>query len=518
MKETTVTSEIPGKILNEIPARVAIHYTVLPVAIEKGILQLLVPQDLSRELKDELRVALGKRLEFLPTPRREIEEAIARLYGVGAGVIETLTLDQGREEEDPDVAVIDSEGKLDPTITALVNEFFLDAVKYRASDIHVEPFEKSLRIRYRIDGLLQEVRVSEQIRVLAPNLISRIKIMAKLDIGEKRLPQDGRIKIRYSAPATSHQLSFCHSRESGNPKPGFPIKTFGNDNSRMDKSLAPSCSQELDLRVSVLPSSYGEAIVIRILKPLELLSLEELGFDEKAVSEIRTFLKRPHGVVLITGPTGSGKTTTLYSCLKELNQIERKIITIEDPIEYKLPGIIQMQVSPKIKFTFAAALRSILRHDPDVIMIGEIRDSETAEIAIRSALTGHLVFSTLHTNDAPSAVTRLVEMGVEPYLVASALEGVIAQRLVRRCCSHCQGADSRECKDCRGVGFYGRLAIAEIMPMTETISDLVLERRAGSFIRTAAIQNGMKTLYEDGMNKVKRGLTSEEEVQRITCP
>ncbi len=451
------TMDIPKKILEKISARVAAHYCVIPLAVEDGMLKLAVPPDFGREQRADIRVMLGFEPQFVPAPRTAIEELIAKCYGVGAGVIETLAEQDQNEMGPQDFEDISREK--DSTIITLVNELFLDALKCRASDVHVEPFERSLRIRYRVDGLLQEARISDKIRVLAPNLVSRIKIMAKLDIGEKRLPQDGRIKIKHK-------------------------------------------TGELDLRVSVLPSSFGEAIVVRILKPLELLELSELGFDDRDILLIRDLLKKPHGVVLVTGPTGSGKTTTLYSCLRELNQIERKIITVEDPIEYKLPGVIQMQVNSKIDFTFAKALRSILRHDPDCIMVGEIRDSETAEIAIRSALTGHLVFSTLHTNDAPSAVTRLVEMGIEPYLVASVLEGVIAQRLVRKFA---------------GNTFRGRIAISEIMLMNEEIKDLILERKTGSVIRKAAIANGMISLYQDGLNKVKKGLTTEDEIRRIVC-
>jgi type II secretory ATPase GspE/PulE/Tfp pilus assembly ATPase PilB-like protein len=465
--------DVPKKVLEMIPARVASHYCVIPVGVEEGVLKLAVPHDMEREHKADIRVMLGFEPYFVSAGRSEIEEMILKCYGVGAGVIETLT-EQDRSESGPSDSE-DMNRDKDSTIITLVNELFLDALKSRASDIHIEPFEKSLRIRYRVDGLLRDARISDKIRVLAPNLTSRIKIMAKLDIGEKRLPQDGRIKIKHK-------------------------------------------TGELDLRVSVLPSSFGEAIVVRILKPLELLDLQDLGFDEKGVGGIRELLKKPHGVVLVTGPTGSGKTTTLYSCLRELNQVERKIITVEDPVEYKLPGIIQMQVSPKIDFTFSKALRAILRHDPDCIMIGEIRDAETAEIAIRSALTGHLVFSTLHTNDAPSAVTRLVEMGVEPYLVASALEAVIAQRLVRRRCLHCRGEQaSPTCEKCGGTGFHGRVAISETMAMNEEIKDLVLEKKTGSVIRKAAVNNGMTSLYEDGLNKAKKGLTSQDEIRRIIC-
>ncbi len=435
-------TEISESLLQEVRPRIAFHYSVLPLGRENGRLKLAAPPDLSSQSKEELRTLLGGEIEFVPFERSQIGVLIEKHYGVGAGTIEALT-NEKEEEEKEGGELIDQNKKEEATITKLVNELLLDALKHRASDIHIEPFEKNFRIRYRVDGLLVEARVSEKIRLLAPSLISRIKIMASLDIGEKRLPQDGRIKIK--------------SRE-----------------------------EELDLRVSVLPSSAGEAIVIRILKPLELLGLEELGFDGEAVAKIRDLLKFPNGMILVTGPTGSGKTTTLYACLKELNSIERKIITIEDPVEYRLPGIIQMQANLKTGFTFARALRSMLRHDPDCLMVGEIRDQETAEIAVRSALTGHLVLSTLHTNDAPSAVTRLLEMGIEPYLVASSLAAVIAQRLVRKLCPPCER--------CAHTGFFGRTAIYELMSISESTRPLILARETAGRIGKQAIQEGMRPL------------------------
>lgn len=472
MNEVKNGAEESGKAwVREVPARIALHYSVFPLARENGKLRLAVPQGISRQVLEELGVVLGfgDGLEFSFLPRPEIQALISKAYGVGAGVIELLAGDEPKEAEDKGLEKIDAPLTDDPTVTKLVNELLRDALKRRASDIHLEPFEETFRIRYRVDGRLIEAGVSEKILTLAKSIASRIKIMAKLDIGEKRLPQDGRIKIRQGR-------------------------------------------EELDLRVSVLPSCHGESIVIRILKPLELLSLQDLGFCEEYLKKIRSQLQKPHGMILMTGPTGSGKTTTLYACLKELNQMERKIITIEDPVEYKLPGIIQMQVHSKIDFSFARALRSMLRHDPDCLMVGEIRDAETAEIAIRSALTGHLVFSTLHTHDAPSAVTRLVEMGIEPYLVASSLEAVIAQRLVRKFCPSCGGRGGPHCKMCEGDGFYGRLAISEIMPVEETLRDLILEKKTGSILRRQAIRNGLRCLLDDGLEKVKRGLTSESEI------
>ncbi len=455
-----------NELLAMIPARIALHYTVIPVELRGGVLRLAVPEDFSRQFRDELRIVLNREVAWVNASRAEIEEAIARLYGVGAGTVEVLTQDKNDDAKVLDFERVDHVASDSATVAKLVNELIVDAMKQRASDIHVEPFDHQFRIRYRVDGILREAKVPEQIRRLAPGIISRIKIMANLDIGEKRLPQDGRIKIKKN-------------------------------------------HDELDLRVSVLPSSYGEAIVIRILKPLELLALEDLGFETAALQQLRSFLKLPHGMILVTGPTGSGKTTTLYAALKELNSLERKIITVEDPIEYKLPGIIQMQVNTKIGFTFASALRSMLRHDPDCLMVGEIRDSETAEMAVRSALTGHLVFSTLHTNDAPSAVTRLLEMGIEGHLIASSLTAVVAQRLVRKVCPPCE--------KCSGSGFFGRTVIYEIMPLSERLRAAVSEKKPASVIRTITLEEGMLTLVEHGLGKARAGLTSEDEVLRATA-
>ncbi len=468
-----LTFPISKELLSEIPARIALHYGVVPVGLENGILRVAGPADIPRALKEELRIFLGRELEFVEAPRTVIEEFTGKYYGLGAGVIEVLTKDS-QEMQTADFESIDQDKKEDATMTRLVNELFMDAIRSRASDIHIEPFDQRLRIRYRVDGLLQEARISEQIRKLAAHLVSRIKIMAKLDIGEKRLPQDGRIKIKQK-------------------------------------------DEELDLRISVLPSSYGEAVVIRILKPLEMLEMTDLGFEAQGLEKIRKVLKKPNGIILVTGPTGSGKTTTLYSCLREMNQVERKIITVEDPVEYKLPGVVQIQTHSKIDLTFSKVLRSILRHDPDCIMIGEIRDLETAEIAIRAALTGHLVFSTLHTNDAPSAVTRLIEMGVEPYLVASSLTAVIAQRLVRRICPECVVLKKADCAHCGGTGFFGRVAIYEFMAVEEALRKSFLEAGSASHIREIALKNGMKSLLDDGMEKAAQALTTEEEVFRVIC-
>jgi general secretion pathway protein E/type IV pilus assembly protein PilB len=366
----------------------------------------------------------------------------------------------------------------------------------RASDIHLEPFEDEFRIRYRIDGVLQDVSVPAQLKRFQPAIVSRVKILSHLNIAEKRLPQDGRIRIRLD-------------------------------------------DAEVDIRVSVIPMLHGEAVVMRLLRQnATLRGMGELDMDRRELDCFRRVLQLPHGIILVTGPTGSGKTSTLYTALNEINDSVRKIITVEDPVEYQLKGVNQIQVNEKSGLTFARGLRSILRHDPDVILIGEIRDQETAQIAVQASLTGHLVFSTLHTNDAPGAVTRLVDMGVEPYLVASSLEAVLAQRLVRVLCKHCKQIDdsptaqafkarlgipagvviykSIGCRECRNTGFHGRHAIFEWMDSDSEIRQLVLKNASSDQIRDAARRAGMKTLAEDGWRLVRQGITTVEEILSVT--
>jgi general secretion pathway protein E/type IV pilus assembly protein PilB len=371
-----------------------------------------------------------------------------------------------------------------------------DAIELRASDIHLEPFEDEFRIRYRIDGVLQDVSVPAQLKRFQPAIVSRVKILSHLNIAEKRLPQDGRIRIRLD-------------------------------------------DAEVDIRVSVIPMLHGEAVVMRLLRQnATLRGMGELDMNRRELDCFRRVLQLPHGIILVTGPTGSGKTSTLYTALNEINDSVRKIITVEDPVEYQLKGVNQIQVNEKSGLTFARGLRSILRHDPDVILIGEIRDQETAQIAVQASLTGHLVFSTLHTNDAPGAVTRLVDMGVEPYLVASSLEAVLAQRLVRVLCTHCKQIDdsptaqafkarlgipasvtiykSVGCRECRNTGFHGRHAIFEWMDSDSEIRQLVLKNASSDQIRDAAQRAGMKTLAEDGWRLVRQGITTVEEVLSVT--
>jgi general secretion pathway protein E len=373
-------------------------------------------------------------------------------------------------------------------VIRLVNAMIAQAVEKRSSDIHIEPFEKEFRIRYRIDGVLYDQEPPP--RELKAAIISRVKLMAKLNIAERRLPQDGRIKI----------------------------KTLG---------------REVDLRVSTLPTLYGESVVMRLLDRSagDFYDLRRLGFDDHMLARVEHYTQLPHGILLVTGPTGSGKSTTLYSALKRINKSDRKIITIEDPVEYQMDGINQIHVNPAIGLTFASGLRHIVRQDPDVIMVGEIRDRETADIAIRSSLTGHFVYSTLHTNDAPSAITRLTDMGVENYLICSSLVAVLAQRLVRIICADCRAEDGtrqtpdgemvtvyrgRGCERCFGSGYIGRMGIFELMEMNDELRKLIMKNADASDLVKAARGNGMRSLREDGWLKAARGVTTADEVMRVT--
>jgi general secretion pathway protein E/type IV pilus assembly protein PilB len=427
-----------------------------------------------------------------------IQREIKKHLGVGADTIDTLHEEKSFQVVDDNIddTNLDAAAEDEASIIHFVNQVLRDAIDLRASDIHLEPFEDEFRIRYRIDGVLQEIPVPAQLKRFQPAIVSRVKILSHLNIAEKRLPQDGRIKIR------------------------------------IDES-------EVDIRVSVIPMLHGEAVVMRLLRQnATLRGMGELDMEERELVSFRRILQLPHGIILVTGPTGSGKTSTLYTALNEINDALRKIITIEDPIEYQLKGVNQIQVSEKAGLTFARGLRSILRHDPDVILIGEIRDQETAQIAVQASLTGHLVFSTLHTNDAPGALTRLVDMGVEPYLVASSLEAVLAQRLVRVLCTHCKQEDrsptaqafkaslgipanvpicrSVGCRECRNTGFYGRHGIFEWMDTDENIRQMILKSASTDQIRDTARRAGMRTLAEDGWRLVARGITTVEEVLSVT--
>ena len=485
------------QLLSLFPARILLKEQLLPLCRVNGTVEVATSRLFATQGLDALKTMTGLRLKPVLAPSEAIEREMKKRLGVGADTIDTLdeeapfqVVDENKEDTNLDGAAEDA------SIIRFVNQVLKDAIELRASDIHLEPFEDELRIRYRIDGVLQEVPVPAQVKRFQPAIVSRVKILSHLNIAEKRLPQDGRIKIRLE-------------------------------------------NNEVDIRVSVIPMLHGEAVVMRLLRQNSTLrGMGELGLNTRELECCRRVLELPHGIVLVTGPTGSGKTSTLYTALNEINDSVRKIITIEDPVEYQLKGINQIQVSEKAGLTFARGLRSILRHDPDVILIGEIRDQETAQIAVQASLTGHLVFSTLHTNDAPGAVTRLVDMGVEPYLVASSLEAVLAQRLVRVLCRHCKQEDdsataqafktqvgipadatiyrSVGCRECRNTGFYGRHAIFEWMDSDNEIRQLVLKNASTDQIRDAARRAGMCTLAEDGWRLVRMGITTVEEVLSVT--
>jgi len=486
------------QVLALFPARLLLRDELLPLRridhqIEVATCRLFDPQGL-----DGLRALTGLRLRPVLAPSEAIQREMKKRLGVGADTIGSLEEEGGLQVVDENAAAGTNldEAAEDASIIRFVNQVLKDAIELRASDIHLEPFEDELRIRYRIDGVLQEVPVPAQIKKFQPAIVARVKILSHLNIAEKRLPQDGRIKVRIEAA-------------------------------------------EVDIRVSIIPMLHGEAVVMRLLRQNSALrGVRDLGMHEREYSCLRRVLDLPHGIVLVTGPTGSGKTSTLYTALQEINDAERKIVTIEDPIEYQLRGVNQIQVSEKSGLTFARGLRSILRHDPDVILIGEIRDQETAQIAVQASLTGHLVFSTLHTNDAPGALTRLVDMGVEPYLVASSLEAVLAQRLVRLLCPRCKAVDDSPaarayrgrigipeetpiyravgCRECRQTGFHGRQAIFEWMDTSNEIRQLILQNASTDVIRDAARRAGMTTLAEDGRRLVREGRTTIEEILSVT--
>ena len=472
----------------------------VPVGADDGELTIAMVDPLDRSTLDAIRLYTRyDRVTVVLAPESEILDLIERFYGNQASslgrIVEGIDTDvEGLGDDTDDVEHLKDLASEAPVIR-LVNLILSRAIESRASDIHIEPFERELKVRYRIDGVLYDVE-SPPKRLKAAT-ISRIKIMAKLNIAERRIPQDGRIKM----------------------------KVLGKD---------------VDLRVSTLPTMYGESVVMRILDKsnTQIYDLEKLGFASETYEAFQKLILRPHGIILVTGPTGSGKTTTLYGALSKINLPDKKIITIEDPVEYQINGINQIHVNPRIGLTFAAGLRSIVRQDPDVIMVGEIRDLETAEIAIRAALTGHLVFSTLHTNDAPSAIARLVDMGAQDYLLASSVLGVLAQRLVRVVCSHCRQEQFLEpgflreigfplqsgvaasqgmgCRECDHTGYQGRVGIFELMLMREPIRRLTITNADSTRLRKAALEGGMTALRQDGFDKVKSGLTSVSEVLRVT--
>jgi type II secretion system protein E len=494
--------EIELSVIEKVPAKFASHYKILPLELKDKNLIVAMTDPLDVRTLDDIRLLLGFEVTGVLASEPEIQEAIHKYYGIGAETLESIMAQKETREEfqvyqekTQDLEVMAE----DASIIKFVNQILHEAIKERATDIHLEPFQDELRTRFRIDGVLYDINIPETIKYFHAAIVSRVKIMASMNIAERRLPQDGRIKIKVD-------------------------------------------TQELDLRISSLPTAYGEAIHIRILSPQFFLDLQKLGLLPQDLNIIENIIKKPHGIVFVTGPTGSGKSTTLYACLERINSPDIKIITIEDPIEYQLRGVNQIQVMPQIGFTFARALRHMLRHDPDVMMVGEVRDYETAEIAIRSALTGHLVFSTLHTNDAAGAVTRLLDMEIEPFLLSSSIECLIAQRLVRIICPECKTAlsskvkeglanqfkninldiskveiyEGKGCQSCRFTGYLGRTGIYEILTVTESIRELILNRASSQQIKAKAVTQGMRTLLKDGLEKVFQGITTYTEVMRVT--
>jgi type II secretion system protein E len=488
---------VPPEARQRISTKVAFQYSVIPTQFENGVLQVAVSSPFDTAMLNAVQFDAQSPVQLALAPRAEIEKSLKKYYGVGAE-----TLDELAEDEPIDLVVSEdkeiTEGDQEASVIKFVNQIIWEAYKDRATDIHFEPAEDELRIRYRIDGILHQTPMPPQLKRFQASLISRIKVMSGMNIAEKRLPQDGRINVRIRG-------------------------------------------EEIDIRVSTVPTVYGESVSLRLLTRGKIfLTLDKLGFAPAEESALREIIVKPHGIMLVTGPTGAGKSTTLYAALSTINSVHKRIITIEEPVEYELKGINQIAVRADIGLTFAVGLRHILRQDPNVIMVGEIRDLETAEIAIRAALTGHLVFSTLHTNDAPSAFTRLIDMGIEPFLVASSVEAVMAQRLVRTICPHCKTEKKAErdylekigfppdeiatarfwhgagCEECRQLGYQGRLGIYELLLLNEAIRPLILNRAPASTIAQRAIEQGMRTLRTDGWNKVRAGLTTIEEVLRVT--
>jgi type II secretion system protein E len=481
----------------KISTKVAFQYFVLPIQYENGTLQIAVSNPLDTAMLNAVQFDAQCPVEIAVAPKDEIEKALKKYYGVGAETLDELAEDEPIEllvGEDKEI----TEGDQEASVIKFVNQIIWEAFKDRSTDIHFEPAEDELRIRYRIDGILHQTPMPPQLKRYQAALISRVKVMSGMNIAEKRLPQDGRINVRIKG-------------------------------------------EEIDIRVSTVPTVYGESVSLRLLTRGKIfLTLDKLGFSPQDEQALREIILKPHGIMLVTGPTGAGKSTTLYACLSTINSVHKRIITIEEPVEYELKGINQIAVRSDIGLTFAVGLRHILRQDPNVIMVGEIRDLETAEIAIRAALTGHLVFSTLHTNDAPSAFTRLIDMGIEPFLVASSVEAVMAQRLVRTICPHCKTEHPVErdylikigfpedeiatakfwrgigCDACRQLGYQGRLGIYEFLLLNEAVRPLILNRSAASTIAQRAMEHGMRTLRHDGWNKVKAGMTTIEEVLRVT--
>ena len=486
-------------VLQMLPASAVYQYNVLPIKFADGALTVASSDPFSTVVGDGLRLAAGCPVKIVLAPREEIDKAVKKFYGVGADAIEKM-IEDGRyavDDEEGSISKIDvgAEGE-EASIVKFVNRIIAEADRQGATDIHIEPQETELRIRYRIDGMLHKVDVPPQLNRLKSAIISRIKVMANLDIAEKRLPMDGRIGIRLGG-------------------------------------------EDIDIRVSTMPGAWGESISLRLLaKSGNFVKMVDLGFNDRDFHVVDKIIRRPNGIFLVTGPTGSGKSTSLYSFLHEVNTMDVRILTAEDPIEYQMDGIIQVQMNKDIGLDFARTLRAFLRQDPDKIMVGEIRDRETAEIAINASLTGHMVFSTLHTNTAAGAFPRMIDMGVEPFLIASAVAGVMGQRLCRRLCPKCRvevpldmkwydlpyppasetvfEPAEHGCDACSRTGYKGRRALFEVLEVDEDIEGAIIRRENATQIQHLSLQKGMKTLREDGWSKVFKGVTSVNEIRRVT--
>jgi type II secretory ATPase GspE/PulE/Tfp pilus assembly ATPase PilB-like protein len=496
------TQEIPQEVLERLPTKAVFQYNVIPVSFEKGTLLVATNNPFDAGLVDSLRLAAGTKIKLALSPSDDIGKAATKLYGVGAETVDRMMQDDRFDltlDMDPKKTDL-SELNQEASIVKFVNQIIWEACQQGSTDIHFEPMENQLRIRYRVDGVLHQTPVPAQLNRFQAAIISRIKVMANMDIAEKRLPMDGKIGLRVQ-------------------------------------------KDDIDIRVSTMPTVYGESVSLRLLQRRgEFIGLRDLGMNDRDNALVHKLINRPNGIVLVTGPTGSGKSTSLYAYLSEINTMDQRILTVEEPIEYEMPGINQVLVRPEIGLTFAKALRHFLRQDPDIIMVGEVRDLETAEIAIQAALTGHLVFSTLHTNDASSAFTRLLDMGVEPYLLASAVEGVVAQRLVRKLCDTCRQPVEKidvsylreigfpvdqllkekviygpvGCERCRTTGFKGRRGIFEVLDVTEQMESLIILHKAANELKQQAMTEGMVTLRDDGWMKVLAGITTLDEVLRVT--
>jgi general secretion pathway protein E/type IV pilus assembly protein PilB len=497
------TVEIDPDVLGKVPPKAVFQYNIIPLSEEDGVLLVATANPFAPGLIDAVRLVTGGRVRLVLSPSDEIEAAAKRLYGVGAETLDRMMQDDDRIDLDNDALMKQDLSELDQeaSVVKFVNQIIWEAHENRATDIHIEPMEVDLRIRYRIDGVLHQTPVPSTLKRFQSSIISRIKVMANMDIAEKRLPQDGRISLRIQG-------------------------------------------EEIDVRVSTMPTVYGESVSLRLLlRGSGMIGMDQLGLRDEDAAILKRMITRPHGILLCTGPTGSGKSTSLYAWMHTINSVDKRIMTAEDPIEYEMAGVNQVQMKPEIGLTFAHVLRTFLRQDPDVIMVGEIRDRDTAEIAIRAALTGHLVFSTLHTNDSAGSINRLLDMGIEPFLVASSVEGIVAQRLVRRLCPVCRKQievdDARKellrsegfpverleqapiyepvgCDECRGAGFKGRTGIYEILAVDDSIRPLIIDRAAAGEIKRAALRRGLRTLRDDGWEKVLEGVTTVEEILRVT--